>query len=250
MTKEGATSKGENHESTLVLQINCFTFVTRRIGQCCIYFPCPHSVKKWIPRNLALLIAVGVVTLPFEIGYLLLARRNSDDHPVIGLRESLPKWQYVVFPLFMVLWGFLASGALSILDVSIAKAWFNWLPEWFFIFEVEQFKVFSREALVITLWVGLFINGLAGPIVEEFYFRGHLLPRLSGPRSWLPFINISLFSLYHFWTPWQLFSRIIWLLPWGYTVWRKQNIYLMIIAHCVANTLGWLLTWGLILKSA
>ena len=62
-------------------------------------------------------------------------------------------------------------------------------------------------------------------------------------------VNISLFSLYHFWTPWQLISRIIWLLPWGFAVERKKNIYLMMIAHIAGNTIGWLLTWALILGS-
>lgn len=212
-------------------------------------FLAPAMLNNGYPAMLALVIAVSVITLPFQIGYLLVQRGKADDQPVISMRESLPKWQYIVFPLGMVIWGFLASGALSVLDISIAKAWFNWLPEWFFVFDVGQFKVFSRDALMTTFWFGLIVNGFAGPIVEEFYFRGHLLPRLSGPRNWLPLISISLFSLYHFWSPWQIFSRIIWLLPWVYIVWRKQNIYLMMIAHCAANTLGWLLTWGLILGS-
>lgn len=220
------------------------------LGTLAYVFLAPILLNNGYPPILALLIAVSVVTLPFQIGYLLIQRRNTDDQPVIRLRESLPKWQYIIFPLVMVIWGFLASGALSLLDVSIAKAWFNWLPDWFFLFDAEQFKEFSREALMITFWVGLVVNGIAGPIVEEFYFRGHLLPRLSGPGNWLPFINISLFSLYHFWTPWQFFSRIIWLLPWGYVAWRKKNIYLMMIAHCAANTLGWLLTWAAILGNA
>ena len=206
----------------------------------------PILLGNGYPALLALLIAVGVITLPFQIGYLLLQRRNSDVQPVIGLRESLPQWQYFVFPLVMVIWGFLVSGALSLLDVALADKWFSWLPEWFFIFDMEQFKLFSREVLMTTFWVGLIVNGFAGPIVEEYYFRGHLLPRLCGPENWMPFINISLFSLYHFWTPWQFFSRILWLLPWGYIAWRKKNIYLMMIAHCVANTIGWLLTWGAI----
>ena len=210
----------------------------------------PTLLQNGYPALLALLIAVGAVTLPFQVGYLLLQRRNADDQPVLGLRESLPKWQYFVFPLIMVIWGFLASGALSLLDVALANNWFSWLPEWFFIFDVEQFKLFSHEALMTTFWVGLILNGFAGPIVEEYYFRGHLLPRLSGPGNWSPFINISLFSLYHFWTPWQFISRIIWLLPWGYIAWRKKNIYLMMIAHVTANTLGWLLTWSLILGNA
>jgi membrane protease YdiL (CAAX protease family) len=209
----------------------------------------PFLMRNGYPAILALLIAVGVVTLPFELGYLLLQRGKVGTEPVIVLREPLPVWQYIVFPLGMVIWGFLASGALSVLDVAIASVWFGWLPDWFFIFDVEQFNGFSREALLTTFWVGLIVNGFAGPIVEEFYFRGHLLSRLPGPRAWSPVFNIALFSLYHFWTPWQVISRIIWLLPWGYVVQKKNNFPLMMIAHCAGNTIGWLLTWALILGS-
>jgi len=216
------------------------------LGMLSYVFLAPILLNNGYPAILALLIAVSVFTLPFQVGYLLLQRRNTEDQPVIGLRESLPNWQHILFPLGMVIWGLLASGASSLLDVSIAKAWFNWLPDWFFIFDADQFKSFSREALMTTFWIGLLVNCFAGPIVEEFYFRGHLLPRLSGPGNWSPFINISLFSLYHFWSPWQFFSRIVWLFPWVYIVWRKQNIYLMMVAHCTANTIGWLLLWGAI----
>ena len=126
------------------------------------------------------------------------------------------------------------------------QAWFSWLPEWFAIFDIEQLQRYARPTLLITFWVGLIVNGFALPIVEELYFRGYLLSRLERFGKWAPLINVSLFSLYHFWTPWQAVSRILWLLPWVYTTWRKQNIYLMMIAHCTANTLGWLFTWGLI----
>ena len=207
----------------------------------------PFVMQRGYPALFALLLAAGLVIVPFELGYLLVQNHRAQDNPVIGLREPLPTWQYIVFPLGMVIWAFLASGILSVLDVYLAKAWFDWLPEWFFFLDVNQFSTFPRATLLTTFWIGLMINGFIGPIVEELYFRGHLLPRLPGPGTWSPFLNISIFSLYHFWSPWQFFSRIIWLLPWGYVVWGKKNFYLMLIAHCVSNTLGWILTWSLIL---
>ncbi|HET7143645.1 MAG TPA: CPBP family intramembrane glutamic endopeptidase [Anaerolineales bacterium] len=210
----------------------------------------PLFLRNHYPAILALLVTAGVFIVPIELGYLLIqAKKNGSFGKVIEYREALPLWQYFVLPLGMIVWGFLASGALSILDLVTAKQIFGWLPGWFFIFDVEQFKAFPREALLITFWAGLFINGLIGPIVEELYFRGYLLPRLSRLGNWSPLINISLFSLYHFWTPWQFISRIIWLLPWGYLVQKKKNIYLMIISHCTANILGWLLAWGAILNA-
>jgi len=100
----------------------------------------------------------------------------------------------------------------------------------------------------LTFLVYLVVNGLALPIIEELYFRGYLLPELEHYGNWAPLINLSLFALYHLWTPWETISRILWMLPWVYVVWHKRNIFLIIITHCAANLIGSLLTWGLILK--
>jgi hypothetical protein len=211
----------------------------------------PILITSGYPSMLGILIAAVVVILPIELVYLFYQAKQINGtaslRDVVLYRKPLLKWQYAVIPLGLVIWGFLASGATPLLDNAIAKAWFSWLPKWFFVFDTSQFQGYTRSALLVTFWIGLIVNGFALPIVEELYFRGYLLPRLERFGNWAPLINVSLFSLYHFWTPWQIFSRILWMLPWVYTVWRKQNIYLMMIAHCAANTLGWLLTWGLIL---
>jgi uncharacterized protein len=209
----------------------------------------PLFLQNGYPAILAILVAAGTVIVPLELGYLFIQAKKTNYSEVIQYREPLTGWQYFLIPLGLVAWGFLASGALSMLDVIIARQLFGWLPDWFFVFDIEQFSAFSREALLTTFWIGLIVNGFLGPIVEEFYFRGYLLPRLPGTRNWAVILNIVLFSLYHFWTPWQLVSRIIWLLPWGFAVERKKNIYLMMIAHVAGNTIGWLLTWTLILKN-
>ena len=211
----------------------------------------PILMKNGYPSMLGILVAAAVVIMPIVLGYLLSQAQQINGTfsltNVVLYRKPLPKWQYIVIPLALVIWGFLATGVTPLMDNAIAKAWFSWLPEWFFIFDMSQFEGYARPALFQTFWVGLIVNGFALPIVEELYFRGYLLPHLEHFGKWAPLINVSLFSLYHFWTPWQVFSRILWMLPWIYTTWRKQNIYLMMIAHCAANTLGWLLTWGLIL---
>ena len=210
----------------------------------------PFFLARGYPPVLALLIAAGAIITPFQLGYLLWqAKRTTGSFSlssVVDLREALPKWQYVVFPLGMVVWAAVVGG-LSLVETSLVKAWYGWLPDWVYILDVEQLKPFSQDVLVITFWVGFVLNGFIGPIVEELYFRGHLLPRLPASGNWPPFINITLFSLYHFWTPWQFFSRLLSLLPWGYVVWQKRNIYLMMIAHYTVNILGWLLTWSQVL---
>lgn len=212
----------------------------------------PILIDKGYPPILGLLIAALVVIMPIELMILLAAAKKQSGTFSIGevilYRQPIPKWQYFLIPLGLVVWGFLATGVTPILDTAIASTWFSWLPEWFFIFDLEQFSDYSRSALLLTFFAGLVINGIALPLVEELYFRGFLLPRLERFGKWSPTISASLFSLYHFFTPWQFVSRIVWLLPWVYTAWAKRNIYLIIITHCMANMLGWLLTWGLILS--
>lgn len=211
----------------------------------------PILIKNGYPSLLGILVAAAVVILPIELGYLFYEARKVNNsfslNGVVLYRETLPKWQYMVIPLGLVIWGFLVTGVTPLLDNILARAWFSWLPKWFFIFDMNQLQSYARSALLVTFWIGLIVNGLVLPFVEELYFRGYLLPRLDRFGKWAPLINLSLFSLYHFWTPWQVISRIILLPPWVYIAWHKRNIYLIIIAHCTANVLGWLLTWGLIL---
>lgn len=211
----------------------------------------PWLVSLGYPGTLALLVCAALVILPLELAVLMMRGKGRSWRSALSqsvrYRTALPKWQYAAFPLAMVVWGFLASGLTPWLDAVVAQRWFAWLPHWFSILEPTEFQHFARPALLLTFWVGLAVNGLMLPIVEELYFRGFLLPRLQRFGRWAPLINTSLFSVYHLWTPWQVFSRIIWLFPWVCLTWRKQNIYLMMISHCLANTLGWLLLWAMIL---
>jgi len=120
----------------------------------------------------------------------------------------------------------------------IGKVFF-WLPEWFntanFVNNIEQY---SQTSLLWTGILGIIFNGFAGPVVEELYFRGYLLPRISRLKVWAPLVNVALFSIYHFFTPWQNPARILAILPMVYAVWWKKNIYIGIIIHCFINIIS------------
>jgi membrane protease YdiL (CAAX protease family) len=105
----------------------------------------------------------------------------------------------------------------------------------------------GSEALRVDAWPGDHLNGFVGPIVEELYFRGYLLPRMDWMGRWAPLVNVSLFSLYHFWSPWQIVGRILGFGPTVYAVRWKENIYLGMVVHCTLNTLGIILVAGLVL---
>lgn len=100
-----------------------------------------------------------------------------------------------------------------------------------------------------TFALGVVVVGFAGPIVEEFYFRGYLLPRLSRFGAGLPLLHATLFSIYHFWTPWQNPSRILLSTAMSYVVWGKRNLYLAMVAHCALNAIVWNITFGAIVRA-
>lgn len=126
---------------------------------------------------------------------------------------------------------------------------FGWIPDWYvFANFTDHLSEFSRSAIGLTLALLLILNGVIGPVVEEMYFRGYLLPRISRYGKWAPVINTVLFSVYHFWSPWQIVTRILAVLPVVSAVYWKRNIYIGMLTHVLLNTFGVLLTAGLILS--
>ena len=77
---------------------------------------------------------------------------------------------------------------------------------------------------------------------EELYFRGYLLPRLSHWGWYAPIINAFLFTLQHFWQPYNYLLIFLLVLPEVMIVRWKRNIRFSILCHCTANTLGAVLT--------
>ncbi len=51
-------------------------------------------------------------------------------------------------------------------------------------------------------------------------------------------LNTVLFSVYHFWAPWTVLSKIVFLLPGVWFVWRKHDIRVSIGMHPGTTLLG------------
>lgn len=206
------------------------------------------------PAFLALLLAIALVLIPFELGYLLVqGKKVNGAYTLKGIvlyREPLPWWQYPALAIPLFLWaGLMMMLASPPVDNFLIENIFAWLPDWFFIFTFEDnLEQYTQSALVLTAVLNLLLNGLLGPIVEELYFRGYLLPRISRLGAWAPMVNILLFSFYHFFTPWQNLGRILAFTPLYYAVWWKKNIYLGMIVHCAGNMVGGIIMLTLVLN--
>jgi uncharacterized protein len=200
-----------------------------------------------IPAVVALLAGIALVIVPLELGYLLYQGRRKTGRwslpEVVGYREPLPARRIALWTVPLVAW-FIVMLFLSVgmLDERIADGLFSWYPESVREFaSLEEDGTYATWVLVVFFAAAFAINGVIGPVVEELYFRGHLLPRIDRFGRRAPVLNAVLFSLYHFWTPWQNLGRILALLPWIYTVWRKRSLALSMAVHISVNCIFLLL---------
>jgi membrane protease YdiL (CAAX protease family) len=200
-----------------------------------------------MPAILALLVGIALVVVPIELGYLLYQGRQASGRwsvwEVVDYRESFPARRVARWAVPLVAW-FIVMLFLSVavLDGRIADGLFSWYPESVREFaSLEGDSTYATWVVVVAFTAAFVINGILGPVVEELYFRGHLLPRIDRFGRGAPVLNAVLFSLYHFWTPWQNIGRILGLLPWIYTVWRKRSLALSIAVHISVNCIFLLL---------
>jgi membrane protease YdiL (CAAX protease family) len=209
----------------------------------------PIAMRFGLPALLALYSAI-VPIIAFELGYLLF--RRSADQRLLSADQPprrLALGQLAVLVLLSLAVALLGSWLLAPVEAYAASKLFAWLPGWYRFADLPQYAArYSRATLLAALAVGLALNGVAAPIVEELYFRGYLLPRLARYGRWAALINAALFSLYHFWAPWQLLSRVIVVLPWAWAAQRKQTIAVGVICHCLLNVVGTLALFASILR--
>lgn len=219
----------------------------------------PFFVRANVPPVAAIYIAIAVVLVPFELGLLLLLgkRRNGrvSLEGIVLNREVSPPAQVLWLVPVLLIWAvavFMVIGPS--LDRMVAERLLFWLPD---LFQPSAMNMTAAglaghsRAVLLAVWAAaVLLDGLVGPWVEELYFRGYLLPRMAVLGRWAPLLNIVLFSLYHFFTPWQNLTRILALLPLIYAVWWKRNIRISILTHCLLNTGSLLMLLPLILRAA
>ena len=202
------------------------------------------------PSNFAFLLTGLFVLFPFELGFLFyLGKKKNGTLSLDGIvlyRESMPVRQYILFAVPLLVYAnFILVVVYPPIAQMLTRTLFFWLPNWFFLSLPTEY---SKSVLLMTALLGLVVNGFVGPVTEELYFRGYLLPRISRFNVLAPVINGVFHSLYHFWMPWQVPGLILGLLPAAFVVWWKRSIYLAMIIHVTGNALGSMPTLALILS--
>lgn len=191
---------------------------------------------------LGLLVGILVVLAPLELGYLAFYSRRTTGSwsplRAVDYQVRVPWRRLLATAVGLALW-MIALVALSMvfLDEWLATSLFAWLPDPIGTMASVggEGEPMSTGALVALLALFFVANGVVGPVAEELYFRGHLLPRIDRYRRAAPVLNTVLFTVYHFHTPWRYPAILLGYLPICVATWRKRSVWIAVAAHLMIN---------------
>lgn len=193
---------------------------------------------------LGLLIGILVVLAPLELGYLAVyARRTTGSWSplaAVDYRARMPWKRLGLTVAALALWMIvLVAVSLVLIDEWLADAVFAWLPDAVLSMATVEDggQTMSTGALIAFVVLFFISNGVVGPVTEELYFRGHLLPRIDRYGRGAPVLNTALFTLYHFHTPWRWPVIFLGYLPICIASWRNRSLWIGLGAHLLVNNI-------------
>lgn len=188
------------------------------------------------PIFFAWAVALVIVLVPVLLGLLWLGRARNGRFSLRGVLHyvdrPIPRRRISWLIAGLIVWMTVVSLALTPLDNFVFEHLFTWVP-----FEgaggsaTTYLDGYSHSSIVATMLISLPLTGFGLPLIEELYFRGFLLPRLAHLGWKAPVLNTVLFSVYHFWAPWTVLSKLVFLFPAVWLVWRKRDIRISIGMH-------------------
>jgi len=213
------------------------------------------AVELHVVVGLTLSILVTIV--PIQLGILFYQGKKLNGKlslkGVIGYTEKSSMKDYIIYIPILLVYSILLFAVISpMLNPTIIDALFAWYPQEYNLQTVmaNPGVLSGYQGVYLLLVMFIITNGILGPLVEELYFRGYLLPRMDGyANKWAPILNVVFFSLYHYFSPWDNPTRIIALIPLVYIVWRKRDIRFGIWVHILLNTSGGIIVLTQILAS-
>lgn len=199
----------------------------------------PKIIAAGYPGLFVLLLGEVVILAPIVTFHLFWSSKKQygkfNYSKIILLQEKLPIKTFLLWTIGGILACLLVYLPMYPVGNFFRESIFVWLPEWYF---NPSFGAVDTRMVANAFLLAIFIDGIVGPVAEELFFRGYLLPRMSYLKKWAPIINGALFGLYHFWQPHNLLALMAVGIILSYVVWKKRNVYLGIAIHCSINIAG------------
>ena len=196
-----------------------------------------------IPQILLFCILGTFILVPMELWMILSAsKKESGKYSLKSAfirHEKIAVWEILIIAfIFFCIAGLILAFIAPVENRIFAKArtsLLNNLPVGFDWTNYDYLKSFSKPMLIFTcIYFGVF-DVLLGPITEELFFRGYLTSHYKKQSSFTPILVTVLFSLYHFWLPFNNIFRILIFTPVAFVAYKKKNFYISICFHCLCN---------------
>lgn len=201
------------------------------------------AAARGLPPVFGLLAASAGVLVPLELGLMAAAGRRRSGRwslrAAVGLPTRLPARRLLLVGTATFAWAATVFVMTAPVGEALRGALFaGWPAELDYAGHLSAPDRYSRTLLATAWALGLVVTSVAVPVVEECYFRGFLLPRLAHLGRWAPVVNTVLFAAYHLWSPWQIPTRVVALLPLVRATWRTRCLRLAIGVHVGLNLVG------------
>ena len=200
-------------------------------------------VEHGFTAYLAELISIPAGLMPVLLGVVFVwSRRCGETRSIIATiayREHGVLVDYAILPLVLFACWAVCSFFVVPLTEVLESRFFGWFPAQLGTQAlIKGLAASSPGQRQLTFVLAIVFSGTLAPIMEEAYFRGFLLPRMSHLGWKAPVVNAFLFGLYHFFTPWSLPAIFVAFLPVAFVVQARKNFRIGLVVHAMFNLMG------------
>jgi membrane protease YdiL (CAAX protease family) len=157
-------------------------------------------VRAGFPVELGILLSSLLLGVTIRLGYLFYQGKKQNGtfslRGIVLYWGHMPWWQYLLIFLPFLVYALGLEVVFQPVSKTLIAHVFWWLP---MALLPSTAAIKLTTATLITGLLLLLIDGIIAPLVEELYYRGYLLPRLSRLGWFAPIFNSFLFTLGHFW---------------------------------------------------
>lgn len=190
------------------------------------------NIQNSIPSLLLFLICVGVILFPYELYIIHKNKRN------LWKKSKLKWWQLIL--LVGILFGI--AGLATVIITPLEHSLFanvinktNGVIPTYFSWDSGNLINYPNSMIILTCLLYFLLNVIIYPVIEEFFFRGVLTNKLKKYGYVAPIFVTIVFSIYHFWLPFDnLFRITAFLLP-SILTYKYNDIRISIGFHCTCN---------------
>ncbi len=220
-------------EKNIFLKVSLLALIPSLIAMLLYIFL--GKIQNSIPSLLSFLICVGIILFPFEL-YIIYKNKGN-----LLNKSKINWWQLIL--IIGVLFGI--AGLMTVIITplehnllsnvidkvnNITPTYFSWDP--------NNLVNYSNKIVTITCVLYFLLNVIFYPIIEELFFRGVLTNKLKEYGYLAPIFVTVIFSLYHFWLPYDnLFRITAFILP-SILAYKYKDIRITIGFHCACNLLS------------